>query len=283
MSKIPVIRTVAYAYSFTFGQLGSVIATAWLPMLVLAAASYLVAVNTYPPLIAALESGIFGGMGSLLGLMLVWIAVMIVLYSVIYVALTRLALGLPMKSGLVRVSLGAAEWRGVGSILALALIAFLFLIAYSLLLRTATTMPAGGGVVALLAAFAVYLAMIFCVVRLGFLMFPANAAEGAGLARSWELTAGNFWRIFAVVLLTALPLSCAFVLAEYAVLGSDYFLPPPAEGASAPAAMARQIQMTLDHLPALIALGTVVSPVFSGVMASASAFAYRALVPPSEA
>ncbi len=252
-------------------------------MLILAVAGYLMATNTYPPLIAALESGIFGGLGSAMGVMLGWAAVMIVLYSTIYVALTRLALGLPMTSGLVRVSLGAAEWRGVGSLLALALIALLFLIVYSLLIRAAVAMPgAGGGVFALLGAFAVYLAMILCVVRLGFLMFPANVAEGAGLARSWELTAGNFWRSFAIVLLTMLPLSCVFVLAEYVILGSAAF-PRSTGGGAAPAVAVEQIRATLDHMLALIALGAVFAPVFSGLVASASAFAYRALVPPSAA
>ena len=51
------------------------------------------------------------------------------------------------------------------------------------------------------------LALIYILVRLGFLLAPAAAMEGGfGLERSWKLTKGNFWRIVAIGLATLLPI-----------------------------------------------------------------------------
>ena len=42
MRKIPVLRTIAEGYAFTFGHLGTIIGLIWLPMVIVAIAGYFV-------------------------------------------------------------------------------------------------------------------------------------------------------------------------------------------------------------------------------------------------
>ena len=72
----------------------------------------------------------------------------------------------------------------------------------------------GGGGLALLLLPAIALACLYVALRLQ-LVFPATAIEDRGitLARSWGLTRGNGWRLFAGFLMATLPAALAAVLA----------------------------------------------------------------------
>ena len=62
--------------------------------------------------------------------------------------------------------------------------------------------------------------MIFAVLRLGFLLTPVVVAENRiSLRRPWELSRGNFWRIFAIALAIVIPLALLAFLLMLLVVG----------------------------------------------------------------
>ena len=138
------------------------------------------------------------------------------------------------------------------------------------------------GVLAVIAAF------IYFAVRLAFFVVPVTVCEGEfGVFRSWELSKGHFWPIFAVLLLTWLPL----IVVAYAIWGAVIvatILPAilhavSATGAHNPA-LAREIVGIIwtsaqQNWPWLVALAVVPLPVVYGLMLSPAAFVYRQLKP----
>ena len=138
----------------------------------------------------------------------------------------------------------------------------------------------GGGV--LEAAWGGALGLLaYAMIRLSFLFVPA-AVDGTefGLARSWELTKGNFWRILAVGLATILPLALVLGAAELAILGPEYLanvaamIRDPAHSATYVAVAA---QLEAPKMPMLLGLSFVVTPITNGLLFAPAAYAYRVL------
>jgi len=290
MNKIPVARTVADTYRFTFGGLGRVIALIWLPIVIMTIGGYFVMQSYSAGMAGSIESGDAAQQGPLLVRLLAFQLVDVVLLAVMAVAIAREILAPLKRPPFLRFGLGPAEFRVVGGMIGLYLLMVLFLVILifsGLILGFVGNAVGGGGTKQTVFAVAGvvfligFLAMIYFFVRLGFVMVPAAALEGGfGIERSWQLTKGNFWRIFLITLATAIPIVIVALVVRVAVLGPDS-MNLNLDLLRDPAAMMRhqavQMRQTSAHLPLLMGLNFVLAPIMYGLILAPAAFAYRAL------
>jgi len=299
MNKIPVGRTIAFAYSFTFGQIGTVIGLIWLPLLLFFVGDFF-AMNYYAQGVQAWSAdsdpSAFGK--PFLALMAFYIVAMFVI-AVIGVAITRQAMGLRKGNALVHFTLGAAELNlflsflasylvvmaiTIGLLLALLLFGGVAGVALSAagasLTKTAATQISLG--LGAAAGFAMIGALIYVSARLVFLLAPVTVAEDKiDLIRAWSLTKGNFWRIFLVGLATVVPIMLVATGAELAILGPQNLMPDlqvTTDTAAQMRRMAAETRALTENLPIVLGLGLLLAPFTYGLLFSAPAFAYRALV-----
>jgi hypothetical protein len=218
--------------------------------------------------------------------------VAIVLVAVIAVAITREILNPVRRPPFLRFALGPTEFRTLGGFIGL----FMLLIVFAVILTIVSlvigfagnaVLPAAGAAgkgaagIGVLAGLIGFCALIYIMVRLGFLLVPAVVMEGGfGLERSWRLTKGNFWRIVAIGLATLLPIIVVVLLVDIMILGPD-FLNPHLELAQDPAAQMRhsaeQMRQMSAHLPLMMGIGFLLAPFTYGMTFAPAAFAYRAL------
>ncbi len=301
MNKIPVGRTIAFAYSFTFGQIGTVIGLIWLP-LVLFFVGYFFAMTYYAQGVEAWladsDPSAFGK--PFLALMAFYIVAMFVV-AVIGVAITRQAMGQRKSSAVVSFNLGAAEFNLFLSFLA----AYLVIVAVIVGLFLALAVLGGiAGVVlsaaaaslskvavnqislalGILGGLAVIAGLIYVSVRLVFLLAPVTVVEEKiDLIRAWSLTKGNFWRIFLIGLATVVPITLIMQGSEIAILGPANALPSlqlTMNQTQQMHALSAQAHALTENLPLILGLGMLIAPFVYGLLFSAPAFAYRALVSP---
>lgn len=122
-----------------------------------------------------------------------------------------------------------------------------------------------------IAAFAV---MATLVVRLGFFAAPVASAEGSsGMLRTWSLSHGNSWRVFAVVLGLSVPALLLWVAAEWALIGND--LVAAVTSALSSNHNSTAFYQLLDaNAPAIAGLWALLITVLNMVFAGASVPAY---------
>ena len=132
MKKIPVLKTITYGYSFTFGHLGTIIGLIWLPMVVVAIAGYFVMSQYYGTFPTAMEQGNPAAAGQSALLVLFWSIASLLISSVMYAAVTRQALGLKHGTTLINFTFGVMELRVFAAIAALLAILFFFMLVYAL-------------------------------------------------------------------------------------------------------------------------------------------------------
>ena len=283
MSKIPVVQSIRFAYTFTFAHLGAIIGLIWIPMLIVSVGSFFAFSYYTSSFAAALSQGAPEAAGQAAALMSGWSVIALVLYAMMYTAVAELALGLRKDAPLLHFALGKREMRVFGGIAALLAILIGFFLAYLAVVAIVAGLVGASGAAAAIGAAAIvgYLAIIFVLVRLSFLMIPATVAEDkVGLGRSWTLTNGNFWRIVAIGICTLLPLFLLILIAEAAILGPDAMPLPAGNGITGQMqAAAQQMSVMNVHLPALMGLSFVVSPLIAGLTIAPACYAYRALVP----
>lgn len=284
MRKIPVWKTIAGGYSFAFGQLGTVIGLIWLPMVIVAVAGYFVMAQYYTAIPPAIEQGDPAAAGRSALIVIVWSVISLLLWSMMYAAVTRQALGFRQGPALFNFQFGAVELRVFGAIVALVAIFAFFLLIYLIVVGALVGAarpgnPAAAAAVGLMAV--LYLpALLFVIVRLSFFMIPATIAEGGiGLARSWQLTHGNFWRIVLIGLVTLGPLLLVTVAAEIAILGPDFFLPhnAPGDADAQLREMVAQMRAASPHMPVLYGFSFLIAPIVAGLALAPPAIAYLAL------
>lgn len=282
MAKIPVGKTIAYAYGFTFGNFLTVLGLSWAPLALMAVAAYFTLPAYFSGMQAMLTTGDPSGLVTSSGLMVLFGIVAFAGFIMIYVGIARQALGLRNGPAFYYFSLDAAFWR--------------LLLAY---LLTIVIAMAGGILIAILAAilgiiFAPLAAivvivslfgLVYVMLRLTFLQAPLAVAEERGVVgRSWALGKGNFWRIFAILLGIMIPMAIVQVVIQMSVFSSLSLVPPP-EGASPAEAAAFMVQMGTQIaalLPILVPIAIIFYAAMIALVVSASAFAYRALVPAPE-
>jgi hypothetical protein len=300
MSKIPVERTIGDTYRFAFTNILSIFGIAWLPCVIMVALLG-AAVWWMLPDFAAID---FSAQPDVLrnqeiGLRLVvkmltiaapFYLLIYVFYAMVITGLQRKALGLIEGPVFVYFSLGGEVWRllgamilagiiiCVGGVLTAAAVAAVFWIGQH------DGMPGIFGLVEFLAVVAGICWFYYMAVRLAFFLPPVVVAEGGfGLARSWALGGGNFWRIvllfLACVVGPAIVISMVsnivfmpFMMGSFAELQSaaeaNQILPPE-----------RVFAMILDPLrriwPYWLAYQLVTMPILFGLTNAISAFAYR--------
>jgi len=282
VKKIPVGQTIAYAYNFAFGHLGAIIGLSWVSLILVAVLQFLPYAAGHNPMVQPdnlTEAGqqALEGIGSFFLVML--------LYSIVYVAVTRQALGLRRGSAMIHFALGSAELRVFGAFLLFVLVivgmAMALGIGVAILSAAvdAIKQPALALVVALL-LIAGLCAYLFVIVRLGFLIAPVTVVEEQiSLSRGWILTAGNFWRLLAVILAIGMPIFLVFAVGVTAIAGPGLFAPLPVDPDAMERALNARFALIAQHMPLYIGLTLLIAPFNLGLNLGASAFAYRALAP----
>jgi hypothetical protein len=283
MNKIPVGRTIAAAYGFTLSQVGSIIGLAWISLVAIAVLQFLPYAGGGNPM--AMETNpLQAGQQAIQGL---GISILVMLlFSVIYVAVTRLALGQKPGGAIAHFALGVPEFRTFGAILLLVLVVIGVALGAAIAGGVLTAMAAAlhseaiTGIVLVLVLIAVLGAIAFIAVRLGFLVIPVTVVEEQiSLSRGWILSQGNFWRILGVLLATTLPLLVLEIVATLVVVGPELFgIMAGATAHTDPQEMSNRLQqIVIHHAPVLIGLRLVFAPFQLGLSMGASAFAYRTL------
>lgn len=281
--KIPVGATIVHAYRYGFTNVPALLKAVWLP-----AALYLglcvPALHRTAQLLTA-ASARDPSMVSLMGPLLLLAAAVVILFMAQVTAATELALGMPIESRFY-FPFGKKLWRLIGGYLLtlMALFAMILLfvvvgVVLSFALKNLSTTAAA--LLAVAAILIAYCGAIFLAVRFLFLLAPASiAGQRLGVARSWLLTRGNFWRAFLVTLAIVIPVMILQYGLQFALAG----FPPMLVGASAEAAKAARMAWNARMLDALVADWYITLPVFAlilllylGVGCGAQAFAFRKL------
>jgi hypothetical protein len=216
MAQIPLERTIADTYRFALGNVLSIFGIAWLPILLMIAAIAGAAWLLWPD-IAGFDWSAHAdaARNQEAGLRLVFkiFAVGAPLYILFYVLIAMMTVGVQRKAlGLIEgpvfvyFSLDSAVWRFLGAMILCGIVLW---IGAALTVGAVAAvfwageyfgLPALYGLVEAAAVVAGICWFFYAAVRLMFFIPTVVVAEGGlGLARSWELGAGNFWRIVALV------------------------------------------------------------------------------------
>lgn len=284
MNKVPVGKTIAYAYNFTLGNLGAIIGLSWVSLVIIAVLQFLPYAGGQNPMVPP-DNPAQAGQQALLGI--ASSLATLLLYSIIYVAVIRQALGLRQGGAVFHFALGTPELRMFGAFLLFMLVLFgmaiVFGVAAALLvvLSRASSSPVVVAAVLALAILACVCAFLYVVVRLAYFIAPVTVVEEhISLTRGWMLTAGNFWRLVAVMLAVALPLFVIYAVGLWAIMGPGLFAPLPDNPDQIKQAMDMRFAALGQHMPLFIGLSLLIAPFNIGLNMGATAFAYRALVPP---
>lgn len=279
MNKIPVGKAIAYAYRFTFEEIGTIIGLAWLPLVLMAVIQFLPFVFGNP--MAAPENATVEGREQIENLMRS--IVLLLLYSVIYVPVVRQALGSRHGTALIHFALGLQELRVFGALCLffLVLMVMASVIGFGALLTGGLAMASNSAAISLMFALlilAAVLGLCYATVRLGFLIVPvAVAEEQVSLTRGWILARGNFWRILAIVLAVLLPIYIIHLIGVIAIVGPTLIAPLPTNTSMAEQAISARFSMIGQHMPAYLGLTLILAPFSIGLSVGAAAFGYRTL------
>ena len=288
MKKLPVAQTIIEAYRFALGQLGTIIGLIWLPLVLVTLLNFLPEAGAAGD--DASTNPVAAGTGALEGLAILVLTQL--LYAIIYVAVTRQALGLRQGNAIIHFALGPPEFRMFGASLLFTLASFGCLILFAMLLVAVTGLVAAEGANAVIillggaAALGAGFAAVYALIRLGYLLIPATTIENrVDLGRGWALTRGNFWRIVLVLLVAAAPVLVIETATILTIMGKEIVAALPPVN-STQAVIQQHVGMMEDvvrrHMPELLGLSLILAPFNIGLNISASAFGYRALVPDGE-
>jgi hypothetical protein len=284
MAKIPVGETVASAYGFALRNFLVVLGVIWVPFTIVGVAGYFL----LPPYLAAMRNMIAGGdpraMGSGSLFLMSFALIVLLCFNMMYVGIARLALGVRKGSVFYYFSADRAFWRLLGAYFVFFLIMLGMIVAATMIARVLAA--AGVGFPVVITGLIIVCLIVFVGTRMMFLSAPVTVAEGRRVvSRSWSLTRGNFWRIFAVLLAIVIPLMIVQMILETVVVAFMHLPTAPPQGAT-PAQVAEYLQSTdaqfFAIFPLVFVMGLMMYGLIAGLMVSASAFAYRALVPPAE-
>jgi hypothetical protein len=281
--KIPVGNTIVRAYKFTFTHIGTIIGLCWLPLVLIAVLQFLPYAFGGNPMEPAENATAQGrhGLENLASSLLI-----LLLYSIMYVPVTRQALGLRQGTAVIHFALGAPEFRVFGALCLFFLVLLTMGMGIGVLGMILTGIALATGKNALLGLLfasvilAAVLGFIYAIVRLGFLLIPVAAAEEQiSLTRSWILARQNFWRIFGVLLSVLVPIYLLHLIGLLAIVGPGLLAPLPSDSNQAEQILAARFALVGEHMPAYLGLTLIRAPFSIGLAAGASAFGFRALVP----
>ena len=283
MNKLPVGQIIRQAYAFTFGEIGTVIGLTWIPTLINTVAAYFM-LRGYALTLESLETGIPpSDAQAFLPLPLAILSLFLV--GMIGVALSRQVLGLRKGPAFAHVEFGGETLREFAGFIGVYLMTMLFILAFMVAVGAiaavagAAAGPAAGAIAGLAGLIGVF-ALIYAVLRLGFLLIPSVVVDGQfGLTRSWQLTRGNVLRIVAILFATLFPLMLVSDVATALVMGPLPQAPTvqPTDMAGVIHIWAEQLRATLPHLPALMGVSLILAPLAYSLLFTPAALAYRIL------
>jgi len=276
MRRIEVVATIRDAYVFAVTHLGGVIGLIWVPMVLATIMGFFSLQRYYNDFITAAASNNLSAVGPSVLMMLGYIVAALLLYAVMFVAVVQLALGARGAPQFAHFAFGNLEWRMFRSfaafvcvIMALAipaLIAANAIFALARIPQATELMPV------------IFYGVVLAIMPRFFVLLPTVAvAESAPvLRRAWMLSAGNFWRLLAVLLAIFGPILLLFTgLAELALIGHP--LPVPPAGGTQDMRMMAAIIQAREILPLVSGLVFLISPLLVGLLAGASVSVWRAL------
>jgi hypothetical protein len=307
VEKIPVWRTIGSAFGFAFGNLATIIGLIWLPLTVLLVGGYFAISHYFDGVLAAIAHGNRYAAYAGAGYFYLYRALALFFEATMAVSVMRYALGQRDKPAMIHFTTGLAELRVFAALVVYTLIVTMIEIAGLLLLRiavsairdAATLADSVDGIAATtIAAWTIYalraalLAVILFVgIRLSFFLVVLTVAEKkVDLIRCWELTRGNFWRAFLVMLCTGGPVWLVYVGLQFAFVGfaatgeATSALSPMAVQFTGPVqAVSARMHIVLAWVPYLYVAWFLVRPLMLGLSSGAAAAAYRTLVPDAPA
>ena len=250
MAKIPVGDTINFAYSNTFGNILPLLGLTWLPLAIAAGLSYYVQtlwfewLAQFPSLIVTHGQPdpqalmrMFSNMGGMAGLGFLTTLVTFFMSAVVGVAVTQQALRQRSGQTFVHLAAGSLEWRVFGGYIRsffaiLGLVALMGIgigiaVALAAVVANSSGGSAIGSIIAAIVIIAIVCLTILTIVRMMFLLVPSIVMEPGkgGLARSYHLTRGNFWRIFVLFLVLVLPVAIVAGGIQNAIIGTSMMGP----------------------------------------------------------
>jgi hypothetical protein len=272
MRRISVVATIRDAYVFTATHLGGIIGLIWVSMVLLTVMGFFSSQHLYNDVVEALASSNAERMGPSLLMWLAYLIAALFLQAVMYVAVTQLALGMRGAPTWAHFAFGPAEWRMFRALLAF----FGLVVSVSLLGSVALNSIARQAPQAALTVPLIVNGVILIAIARFFTLLPAISITETVpvLRRAWLLSAGNFWRLFAVLLAIVVPM---FILAVLLLAPVAEWIPP------LPVVDGRQTQQLAmfmwlrQTLPLLWGLLFLVWPLVIGLFAGASVSVWRAL------
>lgn len=286
MAKIPVGKTVAYAYSFAFGNILNILGVAWFPFLLIGVGGYFLLMPYITAVQQFLTTQDMGSLGTSLLLLPLFVLLVIVCMSMVTVEVVREALGLDPGRKFFYFSLDKPVWRLIGGYLLAILVLIGLGIAGAIVLGILAFI--GGmvdatiaGLVSGIGGAVLVCALLLIGVRLVFLLPAVVVAENhVSLKRGWHLTYGNFWRIVGVVLAIVIPIALVQSAIQWAVFGPEFMATTimPSDEPAEVAAKLKVLQTQLQGaLLIMVPIWIVVQIINLGLSAGAGAFAYRSL------
>jgi hypothetical protein len=277
MRCIPVVATIRDAYVFTATHLGGVIGLIWVPMVLATVMGFFSFQRYYNDFIDAMAGGNIAALGPSLLMMLGYLVAALLLQAIMYVAVVQLALGSRTVPAVAHFSFGNLEWRMFRAFIAfigvmLMLVIPAFVIGNAALVAGSSRLPAAAAPVLL---FVVLYGVILLAMPRFLALLPAIvvAETGPVLRRAWMLSAGNYWRLLAVLVAIFGPVFALFMGLEIALTGRG----PISTGGPEQAQLLAAIMRAREILPLMSGLGFLISPLVVGLFAGASVSAWRAL------
>jgi len=277
VDRLPVLAVVRAAFTFTLANLGAIIGVIWLPMTAVTVTGFFAEQRFY----AAIETAYATHGtpdGSAMLLFLGYGLLFLLFHAMMMVGVARLALG-GRAAGRFGIGFGVVEWRLFRAWFGLLLFLMIPLLVFSMATMAmgpgdpAAVTPGQMGRYSLMVLLMMG-ALVFAGLRFAFLL-PGLAAGDGGteklLTRAWTLSAGHFWRIFAIVLLCLLPVY--FFGAVLQSLGELALK----SGGPAPDDLGGMLARTRETLPLAKGLQFLMAPFITGLMAGASVIAGREL------
>ncbi|HEX4272061.1 MAG TPA: hypothetical protein VHZ32_11770 [Rhizomicrobium sp.] len=272
MRRIPVIATIRDAYVFTATHLGGIIGLIWVPMVMATVMGFFSLQRYYNDFSDALISNNAAGLAPSLLMMLCYLVAALLLQAIMYVAVVQMALGARGAPAVAHFAFGNLEWRMFRSFVAFIGVCVMLVIP-AFVIGTAALKAAGRAADPAQLGLVFYVIIALAMPRFLALMPAIVVGETAPvLRRAWTLSAGNFWRLLAVLLAIFGPIFLVFTGIDMLLIG---------HGAAITGDEQEQMRTAISRaravLPLMSGLGFLISPLIVGLFAGASVSAWRTL------
>ena len=273
MRHVPVIATIRDAYIFTATHLGGIIGLIWVPMVLATVMGFFSFQRYYTDFSDALASNNLAALAPSLLMMLCYLVAALLLQAVMYVAVVQMALGARAAPAIAHFAFGTLEWRMFRAFLAF--IAICLILVVPVLVIGGAALKAAGRQADPAQMGLIFYGVVTLAMPRFFALLPAIVVSENNpvLRRAWMLSAGNFWRLLAVLLGIFGPIFILFNALDVVLMGHGGVALSGDESEQMRQAIAR----ARDVLPLISGLGFLISPLIVGLFAGASVSAWRTL------